>query len=73
MNRPNIRFDISLQDLKEPLDIYCLTANRRTRSEEYLVINLAVERNFERFPCLEFIFEKSKHREAGLKHKVIKL
>ena len=26
----------------------------------------------ERFSLLEFIFEKSKHREAGLKHKLIK-
>ena len=35
----------------------------------YLVIILAVKESFERFSCLEFIFEKSKHREAGLKHK----
>ena len=39
---PSIRFDISYQDFKEPLDIF-LTANRK-RSEEYLVINLAVGR-----------------------------
>ena len=45
----------------------------RKRSEEYLVINLAVEKNFERFSCLELIFENSKHREGGLKHKFIKL
>ena len=30
---------------------------------------LAVKESFERFSCLEFTFEKSKHREAGLKHK----
>ena len=41
----------------------------RNRSKEYLVIILAVKEGFERFSCLEFIFEKSKYREAGLKHK----
>ena len=30
---------------------------------------LAVKESFERFSCLEFTFEKSKHLEAGLKHK----
>ena len=35
----------------------------RKRSEEYLEINLAVERK--RFSCFEFIFIK--HPEAGLK------
>ena len=44
MNRPNIRFDISLQDLKKPLDIFFSPQIERKRSEEYLVINLAVER-----------------------------
>ena len=34
-----------------------------------LVIILAVKESFERFSCLEFNFEKSKRREAGLKHK----
>ena len=29
---------------------------------------LAVKESFERFCCLEFVFEKSKHREASLKH-----
>ena len=33
----------------------------------YLVKILAVKERFERFSCLEFVFEKSKHREAGLK------
>ena len=30
---------------------------------------LAVKESIERFSYLEFIFEKSKHREAGIKHK----
>ena len=42
----------------------------RKRPKEYLVIILAVKGSFERFSCLEFVFEKSKHREAGLKHKL---
>ena len=42
----------------------------RERSKEHLVIILAVKESFERFSCLEFIFEKSKYREAGLKHKL---
>ena len=56
-----------LQKVK-PLDIFSLQIERK-RSKEYLVIILAVKESFERFPCLELIFEKSKHREAGLKHK----
>ena len=42
----------------------------RKRSKEHLVIILAVQESFERFSCLEIIFEKSKYREAGLKHKL---
>ena len=42
----------------------------RKRSKEYLVIILAVKESFEWFSCLEFVFEKSKHREAGLKHEL---
>ena len=34
----------------------------------YLVKILAVKERFERFSCLKFVFEKRKHREAGLKH-----
>ena len=52
---------------------YCLYPTvqiERKRSKEYLVIILAVKESFERFSCLEFIFEKSKYREAGLKHKL---
>ena len=64
---PSIRFDISLQNFKKPL--YIFTANRK-RSKEYLVIILAVKEIFERFSCLEFIFETTKHREAPLKHKL---
>ena len=67
--RPRIRFDISLQNFKKPLDIFSPQIERK-RSKEYLVIILAVKESFERFSCLEFIFEKSKYREAGLKHKL---
>ena len=38
----------------------------RNRSKEYLVMVLAVKESFERFSCLEFVFEKSTHWEAGL-------
>ena len=41
----------------------------RKRFKEYLVIIQAVKQSFERFSFLEFIFEKRKHREAGLKRK----
>ena len=42
-----------------------LTENRNHSKAEYLVIIVAVKESFERFSCLEFVFEKSKHREAG--------
>ena len=59
-----------LTDLKKkPLDIFSPQIERK-RFKEYLVIILAVKERFERFSCLEFVFEKSKHREAGLKHKL---
>ena len=45
----------------------------RKRSKEYLVIILAVKESFERFSCLEFTFEKSKHWEASLRADEIKL
>ena len=64
---PSIRFDISLQNFKKRLDIFSPQIEGK-RSKEYFVIILAVKESFERFSCLEFIFE-SKHREAGLKHK----
>ena len=67
---PSIRFDKSFQNFKKHLDIFSPQIERK-RSKEYLVIILAVKESFERFSCLEFIFEKSKHREAGLKHKLI--
>ena len=60
---------ISLQIFKKPLDIFSPQIERK-RSKEYLVIILAVKESFERFSCLEFVFEKSKHREAGLKDKL---
>ena len=58
-----------MQNFKKPLDSFSLQIERK-RSKEYLVIILAVEESFERFSCLEFVFENSKHREAGLKHKL---
>ena len=57
------RFDINLQNFKKPLDSFSPQIERK-RSKEYLVIILAVKESFERFSCLEFVFEKSKHREA---------
>ena len=65
----SIRFDISLQNFKKPLDSFSPQIERK-RSKEYLVIILAGKESFERFSCLEFVFEKSKHQEAGLKHKL---
>ena len=59
---------ISLWNFKKPLDIFSPQIERK-RSKEYLVTILAVKESFERFSCLEFIFERSKHREAGLKRK----
>ena len=44
MNRSNIRFDISLQNLKIAFRYIFSPQIERKRSEEYLVINLAVER-----------------------------
>ena len=55
--------------VKKPLDSFSPQIERK-RSKEYFVIILTVKENFERFSCLEFVFEKSKHREAGLKHKL---
>ena len=55
-------------NFKKPLDSFSPQTERK-RSKEYLVIILAGKESFERFSCLEFVFEKSKHREAG-KHKL---
>ena len=52
-----------------PLDSFSPQIERK-RSKEYLVIILAGKESFERFSYLEFVFEESKHREAGLKHKL---
>ena len=60
---------MSLQNFKKPLDIFSSQIERK-RSKEYLVIILAVKESFEQFSCLEFVFENSEHREAGLKHKL---
>ena len=66
---PSIKFVIGFQIFKRPLDIFSPQIERKS-SKGYLVIILAVKESFERFSCLEFVFEKSKHREAGLKHKL---
>ena len=66
---PSIRFDVRLQNFRKPLDSFSPQIERK-RSKEYLFIILAVKESFERFSCLEFVFEKGKHREAGLKHKL---
>ena len=52
---PSISFDISLQNFKKPLDIFAPQIERKL-SKEYLVKILAVKEGFERFSCLEFIF-----------------
>ena len=59
----------TLQNFKKPLDSFSPQIERK-RSKEYIVIILAGKESFERFSYLEFVFEKSKHREAGLKHKL---
>ena len=63
---PSMRFDISLQNFKKPLDSFSPQIERK-RSKEYLVITLAVKESFERFSCLEFVFQ---HWEADLKHRL---
>ena len=66
---PSIRFDISIQNFEKPLGISSPQIGGK-RSKEYFGIILAVKESFERFSCIEFIFENSKHRETGLKHKL---
>ena len=57
---PSIMFDISLQNYKNP-NLNSLSPQiEKKGSKEYLVIILAVKESFERFSCLEFVFEKSK-------------
>ena len=60
---------IILQNFKKPLDSFSPKIERK-RSKEYLVIILAGKESFERFSFLEFVFEKSKHRKAGLSLKL---
>ena len=67
---PSIRFDISLQNFKKPLDIFSPQIERK-RSKEYLVIILAVKESLERFSCLEFIFEKANTGKPAYKMKNI--
>ena len=53
---------ISLQIFKKRLDTFSPNTFQRIFS-----YNSGCKRSFEWFSCLEFIFEKSKQREAGLK------
>ena len=50
--------------------ILFLTANRKNTLQRISSYNSGCKRSFERFSCLEFVFEKSKHRVAGLKQKL---
>ena len=70
-DRVSVFSDIGLQNFKKPLDIFSSQIERK-RSKEYLVIILAVKESFERFSCLEFIFEKKQTPGTRLKHKLIK-
>ena len=63
-DRTEYQFVISLQIFRKPLDIFSPQIERK-RSKECLVIILAVKESFERFSCLEFVFEKGKHQEAA--------
>ena len=62
-------YQVCYKIFKKPLDSFSPQIERK-RFKEYLVIILAAKERFERFSCLEFVFEKRKHREAGLKHKL---
>ena len=63
---PSLRFDISLQNFIRQF----LTTNRKKTFQRIFCYNSgSVKETFERFSCLKFVFEKSKHREATLKHK----
>ena len=57
-NDLSIRFDVTLQNFRKPLDIFSPQIERQ-RSKEYFVTILAVKESFEWFSCLEFIFENS--------------
>ena len=67
---PRIKFDKKLQNFKKLLDIFSPQIERK-RSKDYLVIILPVKESLEQFSCPEFIFEKSKRREASLKRNLI--
>ena len=67
---PSIKFDIKLQNFKKLLDIFSPQIERK-RSKDYLAIILPVKESLEQFSCPEFIFEKSKRREASLKRNLI--
>ena len=60
---PSIRFDMTLQKFKKPLDSFSPQIEIK-RSNEYLVIILAAKESYERFSCLEFVFEKSTGKPA---------
>ena len=63
---PSISFDISLQNFKKPSNIFSPQIERK-RSKEYLVIIVAVKESYERFSCVDFIFEKKQTTESRLK------
>ena len=46
-----------------------ITANRKKTFQRIFRYNSGCKRKLWAIFCLKFIFEKSKHREAGLKHK----
>ena len=55
---------------EKPLVIF-LPRIKRKRSKEYFVVILAVKESFERFSCLEFIFEKANIGKPAYKMKNI--
>ena len=66
----SIRFDITLQNFKKSLHIFSPQIEGK-RSKEYLVIILAVKGwALSDFLASSSSLKKSKHQEAGLKHKL---
>ena len=65
---PSIRFDISLQNFKKPLDIFSRRKTFRRIFSYKFGFGKKILSDF--LASIEFIFEKGKHREAGLKHKL---
>ena len=66
-----MRFDLSLQNFKTPLvDIFSPQIERKNVAKNSWLLFWLQKKSFEQFSRLKFIFENSKHREAGLKHKL---